>query len=71
MHPLKSLQEILAPKSSTVSGVVVSSIGGRLVVATPQGRVTVDNGEKITPGTKVTIDGKTVRVMSMIKRYQV
>lgn len=71
MHPLKALKDILANKSETASGVVVSAIDGQLIVATSRGRVTVQTSEKITPGTKVTIDGKTVRVMSSIKRYQV
>jgi RNase P/RNase MRP subunit p29 len=72
MYPLKALRKILSQTTETISGVVVSSLDNRLIIATSQGRVVVQSSEKITPGSRVTIDGGAVRVSpSKAARYQV
>lgn len=72
MHPLKALQDIIAPRAEMLSGVVVSSSSGLLIIATPQGRRSIASEARIPPGTQVTISGESVTVSpSKIIRYPV
>lgn len=72
MHPLKALRSLLSPTSVALSGVVVSTSPGQLIVATSQGRQTIATDSRIPPGTQVTISDGTVTVSpSKITRYPV